>query len=81
MKLLFLLFVIVVIHFIILSAFAVLISFMYTKIRKEGVIFVILQFANYFLLDQFKNGMLFIILTKISVPLLWYYFHLIKDEL
>ena len=70
----------VVLMYVIMSPVIVLITFMCVKIRKEGVIFVILQLVNYTLLAHIKNDALYLIMTILSVPLLWYYCHLIKDE-
>ena len=70
----------VVLAYVIISPVMVMITFMCVKIRKEGVIFVIWQFVNYALLVHIKNDALYLIMTILSVPLLWYYCHLIKDE-
>lgn len=71
---------VVVLMYVIMSPVIVLITFMCVKIRKEGVIFVIWQLVNYTLLVHIKNDVLYLIMTILSVPLLWYYCYLIKDE-
>ena len=70
----------VVLAYVIISPVMVMITFMCVKIRKEGVIFVIWQLVNYTQLVFIENTTLYIIMTILSVPLLWYYCHLIKDE-
>ena len=70
----------VVLVYAIISPVMVMITFMCVKIRKEGVIFVIWQLVNYTQLGYIENTALYIIMTILSVPLLWYYCHLIKDE-
>ena len=70
----------VVLAYVIISPVMVMITFMCVKIRKVGVIFVIWQIVNYTQLGFIENTTLYIIMTILSVPLLWYYCHLIKDE-
>lgn len=70
----------VVLMYVIISPVMVMTTFMCVKIRKEGVIFVIWQIVNYTQLTFIENTTLYTIMTILSVPLLWYYCHLIKDE-
>ena len=71
---------IIILMYVIMSPVMVLLPFMRISVKKEGVIFVIWQLVNYTQLVFIENTTLYIIMTILSVPLLWYYCHLIKDE-
>ena len=71
---------IIILMYVIMSPVMVLLPFMRISVKKEGVIFILWQIVNYTLYTFVGNNLLFIIMTIISVPLLRYYWHLIKDE-
>ena len=71
---------IVILMYVIMSPVMILLTFMRINVKKEGVIFILWQIVNYALYTFVGNNLLFIIMTIISVPLLRYYWHLIKDE-